>query len=255
MRSKLAQTGITVPIREYENCLVENRRTSERNTLSPITPKKPAWLNDYYVASALEALSSECKIVKATKFELKGFPPRPESYLFLNKRAGTTAKQQADAIESEGQCLVHQLFWQCLENPRYEISGSPETTAPGITRFLTQWKLIDEAPSCSKCWEVEERRNAIRLLVDGITNHDLATSATVEITGMNREFQEAVISTCIQSQCAAEVATVKKIIEQAIEIRSEQIASLPADNRREWTDQSTVDFKSSLSASISAKRL
>lgn len=246
MRSKLALTGIRISIRDYESCLAENSRTSGRNTLSPITPEKPAWLNDYYVATALEALSREEKIVKAKTFDLKGFPPSPEMYLFRTTKAGITAEQQVDEIETEGMCLVHQFFQQCLEAPRYEIGGRAETTAPGTTQFTTLSRLREDAPPCSRCWEVEDRRNNIRLLVDGITRHDLAATATSEITGTDREFQEAVIAICIERQCVAEVATVKKIVERAIEIRRSQLCHLPTDHKMDWTEELTKEFTACL---------
>ena len=253
MHSKIAQTSVRIQIRTYTSCLAEDQRTSDRNSLSAITPKKPSWLNDYYVASALEALSRECKIVKANGFSVNGFPPSPEWYLFLNRKAGTTPKQQADVIETDGKCLVHQSFQQCLEAPRYEIGGYAETTAPGTTQFFTQSRLRDDAPPCSRCWDIETRWNNIRLLVNSITSHDLAPTATIDITGINQEFQEAIIATCMESKLAAEVANVKKVVEQAIEIRSNQIAKVPEGKEGEWTDQSTEEFKSILNASISAE--
>ena len=92
MRSKLEGSRLTIPSRIYAGCLAENHRTSNRNMLGNITPSKPSWLNDYYVASALESLWRKGKIVKATKFELNGFPPRPELYVFLCLKKGTTAR-------------------------------------------------------------------------------------------------------------------------------------------------------------------
>ena len=247
MRSKLDGSRLTILIRTYESCLADNQRTSKRDMLRNITPEEPSWLNDCFVVSALESLWNKGEIVKATKFELNGFPPRPESYLFLNKRTGTTAKQQADAIETEGQCLVHQLFRQCLKDPRHETGGRPpETMAPGNTQFFTQVRLREDAPPCSRCWDIEEHRKNIRLLVDDITKYDLAASAPVEITGMDREFQEAVIAICIERQCAAEVATVKKIVERAIEIRGSQLCHLPIGDKMDWTEELTKEFTACL---------
>ena len=133
MRSQLEGMHLTIPIGIYSSCLTENDRSSKRNMLGNITPERPSWLNDYYVASALESLWRKGKVVKATKFELDGFPPRPEFYLFVSLKEGTTAKQQADLLETDSQCLVHQIFDQCLQPDRYERSGYSETTAPGTT--------------------------------------------------------------------------------------------------------------------------
>ena len=253
MRSKLEGSRLTILTRIYSGCLAENHRTSNRNMLGDITPEKPSWLNDYYVASALESLWREGKIVKATKFELNGFPPRPEFYLFVSLKEGTTAKQQADLLETDSQCLGHQIFNQCLKADRYETSVHSETTAPGTTSHGTNFHLKEGAAQCSRCWDIRGRQSHIRLLVDDITRYDLSTKATLEITGMNREFQEAVIVSCLESQCAAEVAPVKGIVERATEIRGSQLGCLPAGHKTDWTEELTTGFISSLSAYIKSK--
>ena len=76
--------------------------------------------------------------------------------------------------------------------------------------------------------------------------------ATTEITGVNQEFQESVIDTCMETQCAAEATNVKKAVERAIEIRGNLIADVPSDNETEWTEQSTTEFKSLLGSFIKA---
>ena len=253
MRSKLEGSRLTIPVRIYAACLAENHRTSNRNMLGNITPEKPSWLNDYYVASALESLWRKGKIVKATKFELNGFPPIPELYLFICLKEGTTAKQQADLMETDSQCLVHQNFNQCLKADRYETIVYSETTAPGTISHGTNFHLKEGAAQCSRCWDIKRRQSDIRLLVDDITRYDLSTKATLEITGMNREFQEAVIASCLESQCTAEVAPVKGIVERAIEIRGSQLGSLPAGHKTDWTEELTTGFISSLNAYIKSE--
>ena len=95
--------------------------------------------------------------------------------------------------------LVHQMFNQCLKADRYESSVYSKTTAPGATSHGTNFYLKEGIPQCSSCWDIRGRQSAIRLLVDDITRYDLATKATLEITGMNREFQEAVIAACLET--------------------------------------------------------
>ena len=51
---------------------------------------------------------------------------------------------------------------------------------------------------------------SVRQLVDSITDYDFVHTATAEITGENREFQEAVIAVCLERQCEADVPTIKK---------------------------------------------
>ena len=253
MRSKLEGTRLTIPAGIYSNCVAENDRSSKHNMLGNITPEKPSWLNDYYVASALESLWREGKIVKATKFELNGFPPRPELFLFSIVKEGTTAKQQAEEIETDSQCLVNQIFRQCLRADRYDSRVHSETTGPGRVSHGNKYHLKGDAPPCNRCWEIKQLQSDIRLLVDDITRYDLATKATQTIQGMNREFQEAVIATCIESQCAAVVGLIKKIIEQAIEIRGIQLDELPVGHEMDWNEQLTTEFTSRLRAYIESE--
>ena len=90
------------------------------------------------------------------------------------------------------------------------------------------------------------------MLVDDITKYDLASEVTIEVTGSNREFQEAITEVCIESDCATDAATVKEIVTEAITIRRSQLSSVPVEHQAEWTEQLTTDFKSSLSAHIGA---
>ena len=242
--------SLIVGIREYNNCLTENQNSSSRSTLKNITPEKPSWLNDFYVATALESLSEECRIVKATKFNLDSWPPRPGLFLFSKRKEGITCEQQIDGIETESKCLVHQQWNECLYSPRYTAKGHAETIEPGRTELGTRYWLRADAPPCSRCWDIKKRKGDIRLLVESITKYDLSADATIEITGRNQEFQEAVISACIGSQCEAEVATIRKIVEQAIKVRATQICALQPKHKTEWSEQLCSDFGSRLAICI-----
>ena len=53
----------------YDNCLRDDSSDSKRGQLEAITPAKPSWLNDYYVATALKSLLDEGKVVKPESTE------------------------------------------------------------------------------------------------------------------------------------------------------------------------------------------
>ena len=55
---------------------------------------------------------------------------------------------------------------------------------------------------------------------------------------------------CSKGQWHSDVPTVKRIVEQAIEIRREQVDSLIPDQQTDWNDQLTVDFKAGLGTRI-----
>ena len=55
---------------------------------------------------------------------------------------------------------------------------------------------------------------------------------------------------CSKGQWHSDVPTVKRIVEQAIEIRREQVDSLIPHQQTDWNDQLTVDFKAALGTRI-----
>ena len=191
--------------------------------------------------------------MKATLHPLDDRTPGDESYRFQIREAGKTSQQQADEIEVENKCLIYHARGQCLEGGRYEITTYPETTSPDSTRFVPRVDLTPGAPPCGLCWDKINRESDIRKLVDRLTQYDFQSTATVKITGENREFQDAVIAACIESDCEADVSTVKGIVRQAIDIRRLQLDALPTDRRVEWSQQLTSEFLSTLRAYIGKK--
>lgn len=259
MKAKLAHSGLTITIQQYQACLTENQSSSRRNELEPITPEKPSWLNDYYVATALEEMSMKGEIAKCEMYGLSNtWPPSVETYLFLHREPGKTIEEQAEEVTSESRCRVEQFpVWRdmssCSEETRFDIVGNSETTAPGTTIHSTKVTLKPKVPPCKRCWMRKQRKSDIRQLVDSITEYDLSHAAPVKITGMNQEFQESVIEVCIASRCSSDTKTVKEIVEQAIKIRANQIANVPVGHEAEWTGQLTENFTSSLRTYIQTK--
>ena len=114
MIAMLSETDVWIPMQIYDNCLTECFRTSTRDELKEISPQSPTWLNDYYVATALERLYCERKIARGRLYWQNGFPPSPELYLFQSLKTGKTAAEQTDEIETESKCKVHQTFSSVL---------------------------------------------------------------------------------------------------------------------------------------------
>ena len=246
MHEHLEQTSLRIPIQTYENCLDTKRVTSPRDMLVNITPEKPSWLNDYFVATALDLLSKEGRIAKATLYRLNGFPPWPQTYLFESVKNGKNAKELIDERETESRCLIYQYFRECREEPRYEIVANYETISPTSVSLRDRPRLRDDAPSCARCWDKIQRESDIRRLVESITTYDLAATATMAVTGEQKELQEAIINTCIDSDCTADVPTIKKIVEQGIEIRLRQLELVSSELQAVWEEQATKEFATEL---------
>ena len=236
MRRTLEGKRLRIGIRVYENCLGEDPSKSTRGQLEDITPAKPLWLNDYYVATALESLSNEGNVAKAKRYSVNSWPPNPETYDFVAVNADESACEEAVRRETNDKCAAYQALDLCPRPPRFEPQHIAETVSPKETRFLTTYPLKDMAPPCELCWEKEYRERDIRALVDNITRYDLAGIATAEITGTNGELQKAIAETYIESQCPAEATLIKPVVKQAIEIRQRQIARYTSRSQYEWRE-------------------
>ena len=234
MRRTLEEISLRVGIRVYDSCLRDDPSQSTRNQLKDITPAKPSWLNDYYVATALESLSTDGSVVKAKRYATNSWPPTSETYNFVTVNADRSASEEAFRIETNDKCAAYQSFSYCPRLSRFEPRSVAETISPREVRFTSTFPLKDMAPPCELCWQKEYRERDIRNLVDSITKYDLSDIATLEITGPNGELQEAVADTCIGSQCPAEVNLIKPVVKQSIEIRQRQIASNTSRLRYEW---------------------
>ena len=163
-------------------------------------------------------------------------------YLFESVKMGASAKEQAAERETENHCLIYQTFRECREKPRYEITEYSETVSPTTVTHRTRPILRSDAPSCAKCWDKIQRDSDIHRLVDSITTYDLAGTITMAITGEQKEFQEAVIKTCIETECAADVPTIKKILERGLEIRLQQLELMSPEHQVAWDEQATEEF-------------
>ena len=250
MYAKLDQTYITIQIGTYDHCLRQTPNIAGRGQLDNVTPEKPRWLNDYFVANALASLASENKIVKAVRCNATVFPPSPLSYLFRRRQTDKSTQDEAKDIETNDQCAIYQSFQECPRELRYKWGTHAETTAPGRTEFRPQMRLKDGAPPCERCWETKALETDTSMLVENITKYDLAATATTEITGENNEFQQAVINVCMENKCQADAGTIREIVRKAIEIRRNQLEFVAPGQEFEWTAQSTEEFSASLSAYI-----
>ena len=227
-------TWAEIGIRVYRNCMRDEPSNSSRGQLNEITPAKPFWLNDYYVATALESLSNEGMVVKARRYSVNSWPPKPEYYHFGTIRSGSSACEEVDKIETNDRCLAYQSFRYCPRPSRFDYQQYAETVSPRETRINNTFPLKDTAPPCDLCWEEKNRERDIRILVDNITKYDLADIAPLEITGANGELQEVVSGTCIECQYEAEANLVKQLVQQAIDIRQRQVASCAQRLQYEW---------------------
>ena len=253
MRRTMDGRDVQIAIQVYDTCLRENPSKSTRSQLREITPAKPFWLNDYYVATALESLSNEGSVVRAKRYHINSWPPSPEAYYFVTVSDDGAASEEAARIETNDHCVAYQSFDRCPRPSRFERQGFAETVSPTETRFKTTFALKDMAPPCELCWENQSREKDIRTLVDNITKYDFVDIAPLEITGTTGELQEAIAETYIESQYAAEVHLIKLVVEKAIDIRQRQIARCASRLQYEWQQGEKEELVATLKEHIKSQ--
>ena len=253
MRQSMEGQRLTIGIQVYDSCLQDDPSKSTREQLEAITPAKPSWLNDYYVATALESLSTEGRVAKATGYELDHWPTRPNRYIFEAVSADESAHEKAEREETNSLCVAYQYGNLCRREIRFDFRHIAETVAPNrVTHFIAH-PLKDAAPPCKLCWEKDQQKRDIRNLVESIMRYDLAYEATEEITGDNGKFQEAVVTACIESQCPAEPDLIREVVKQAIEIRQGHTAQDISRPKHEWSPDEHQELVAALKKYISSR--
>ena len=249
--SLLGSQSWRIPIDSYARCLAADQRASGLGLSASVVQGGPNWLNDFYVASALEALNNQGKITKARLYGGNSWPTKAVQFRFRKVASGRSVQDETEEIETESYCLVYQRsFDQCPTGPRYESEWYSETKSISRVEHGTRTWLKESAPPCQRCWETQYLARDIRTLVDSITEHDLARSATTEVTGLHSEFQAAVAMVCTNNRCPTEVPLVKSIVERGIEIRQIQIDALKPDLTTEWPDSLSDEFSGQLDAFV-----
>ena len=186
------------------------------------------------MSTALESLSDEGIIVKATRYAINSWPATPEAYSFLLPKPDESVREGANRLETNDKCVIFQNSGACSKSPRFEPKQTVETVSARETRFQFSFLLKEMAPPCDLCWEEEIREQDIRILVDNISKYDLEDIATPAITGPEGELQKTITEICIESRCQPEAKLVKSIVAEAIHIRQQQITRCTSRNQYGW---------------------
>ena len=252
IRQSMEAQSLMIPVPVYHSCLHEDPSKSTRDQLEEITPAKPSWLNDYYVASALESLSNEGTASRAKRYDPNHWPPKPTRYDFKLVNADQPGCEEAIRLETIDHCAAYQSVQLCPRESRFELRASWETISPNRREMKSAYVLKDTAAPCELCWVKDERMQDIEKLVESITKYDLAAIATLEITGTNGELQDAVVTACVESQCPANPDPIKRVVEKAIDIRKENAGPDSSRPKHEWQQDEQQELVVTLKEYISS---
>ena len=235
---------ITVNVQAFEQSLAINPRSAQRFRFRYLMPEKPEWLNDYYVADALETLRREDKAVKARDYDRNGWWPPAIAYRMW---PSTRPDLSAEEFETNGLCRAYQHFNHCPFDARFEEIRRVETVA--VDRTLEEWTypVREAAPPCERCWEEDDRRWQVQQLVRRLTDNDFWPCLAPNIRETISQFQEQISEVCVEHRCEPDVQTYKLIVERAIDIRRQQLDTIGLGGSAEWTEQQSAEFSDALS--------
>lgn len=253
IRRLLEGVTVQVGIRNYDDSLRSDPWQSTRDRLSGIIPDKPRWLNDHYVATALESLLAEGRLARAIRFSPQSWPPDAVEYHFAAIGDNGSAQRIATEIEVNSKCLAYQNFSLCPESQRFEVRVSRETVSPTRTRVTTSYPVRDAAPPCKECWKSEHREFDMRMLVESFLKNEFADIDCESIAGGNGELAEALVSILVQCAFPPEVRLIKPLVEQAITIRRGQISARTSDMQDVWQADEKEQFTAMLERHIKSQ--
>ena len=252
-RQMLEGLTLQVPTHVYGASLRGDPSRSTRDKLSRITPVKPVWLNDYYVATALKSLVDEKNVVRATRYSVNSWPPQPEFYDFFIVTDEESAQEEADKRETNSKCYAYQPTGLCTIPSRFDVKEYAETVSPRRTNINRTYSVKDTAPPCNLCWDVEQRDRDVHTLVDNMTKYDFAEIAPLEVTWADGELQKAIAETYIKSGRAAEVGLVRPVVKHALELRREQVARRAQGSKSEWPREEVEELIAATERFISSQ--
>ena len=231
----------------YHQSLREPPATSRRSLLGVVKVDYPTWLNDYYVANALEALSAKGLVVKANQYGYNAWPPQASAYFFRHGKQITSASVEAEVrgIETDSMCSIYQTFFResfgrgrehCSVDDRFEHISYAKTLSHDRAQYGTTVHLKGSAPPCERCWERHAKERPLRSLVGKFLENELSGELTslslsaiqdectgLQTSGESGPFIESVVSFCVESGVSyEELPAVLDITRRAIAIYDHQ---------------------------------
>ena len=187
-----------IPIDAYRQYLA-NSSGGSGHVLREHFGDVPAWLNDYYVATAMEALARKGHLAKATTYiQDYNWPPKEAGYLFRHKAFITSSSVAAEVrrIETDNMCVAYQRHLMmytanresCFVGARFESEGYSQTISRREVSHGVRMKLREGAPPCERCWELNEQKMGLSELVAQFLKTELA-EAVEPFSAIKEEYQ------------------------------------------------------------------
>ncbi len=239
--------GFSIAVGVYHRSLEASPATSAC-VLREFISEAPAWLNDYYVTTAMEDLVAKGCLAKGTRYSQTIWPPEEVWYFFRHRDfiTGSSVAAESDRIETDSMCAVYQmvLSQQCFLGGRFEREEYSETISPQEVRHRTRTRLKEGAPPCKRCWELNAQQRALSGLVVNFLENELA-EAVQPLSAIKEDLQgtyyisrpgpfiSTVVGYCMDTGISVDEVDV------AWRLPRERLPFMPATAKNRWMRKST----------------
>ncbi len=226
MERALQWTRFHIPISEYTG-------SPDRRELAALTHDGPEWLNNYFVVNALEALCKKRLAVKCTEYDPMRLPFYQMRYTFLSSKTEPSVMDTASKLEAGSKCLAYQVGSRCPLDFRFERQYCVKTVSYNTVNRSTSYKLNQSSPPCEQCWEREDERPKIALLVVNLIENELREELTLlsmndipdeaaqwRFDGTVGPFLASVVYQCIEDGLGAEKEDIDAVLQTARRVLS-----------------------------------
>ena len=236
--------------------------TNGREATAALELTQIQWMSDYYIVKAYGFLAKRGKFVQSEVWTNNSWPSNVAAYLFTRPLKGESSKTTAAKLTRDSRCRNFQSFFleQC-PSARFEHKFYRQTLAHNRTREGTLHNLIDTAPDCSSCWEIEPIRNMVRLWTSNLLQGELAGTSAIWAAGDGEKFSELVGQAMSEVRVSPNDTTregkerMLSLLGKALAYRLNQLQSISGKDREpshwsEFDEKNFVSFVRSESKSL-----
>ena len=211
------------------------------------------WMGDYYIVRAFHFLVKRKRLVQSEIYDTNTWPTNLVGFWFTQPKQGESVTTTATRLSRDSYCRVFQSVsrGQCT-SLRFDRRWYRRTLTHNRFEEGTVYSLIEGAPDCSLCWEIEPIRDMVKLWTSSLLQGELADNLGIPANGDGEKFSElvgqAMSEVRVHPNDTSREDKVKmlSLLEKALDYRLNQLQSVSRTDRdpAHWSEGDEKNFVS-----------